>query len=193
MLLLGIITLVITIPLASFYLLTILIHRFILLIFLFTTFLSIYSVEILEGLFQITILSQSLNIFILNLSGIFSALKSEKFNLFLFTPSFQNLNTFSLLFYLIFIKNYFLYKSINYNPDFRNFNSNSNKEKFKDYWLNIKPISEWYPLDKNGNSIDYTKKYKNIHEIYILRLIKEPWKCYVDNAESLSKRLLTHK
>jgi hypothetical protein len=78
MLLLGIITLVMTIPLASLYLSTILIHRFTLLIFLFTalSYNILYSVplstgiEVLGGLFQLTILSQSLEIFILNLSDI---------------------------------------------------------------------------------------------------------------------------
>jgi len=29
--------------------------------------------------------------------------------------------------------------------------------------------------------------------IYIYRLIQEPWKCYVGSAESLSKRLLSHR
>ena len=40
----------------------------------------------------------------------------------------------------------------------RNFSSASNKGQFKDYWLNIKPISDWYNLDKDGNSFEYLNK-----------------------------------
>lgn len=93
----------------------------------------------------------------------------------------------------IFIKNNLLSRGINYKYGIRNFSSSSNKAEFKGYWLNIKPISGWYLLDENGNSIVYSKKYKDIHGIYIFRLIKEPWKCYVGSAESLSKRLLSHR
>jgi NADH-ubiquinone oxidoreductase chain 2 len=86
MLLLGIITLVMTIPLASLYLSTILIHRFALLIMLYSALLSyntLYVVPLstgiglLGGLFQITILSQSLEIFILILGGIILFLVPE--------------------------------------------------------------------------------------------------------------------
>jgi NADH-ubiquinone oxidoreductase chain 2 len=86
MLLLGIITLVMTIPLASLYLSTILIHRFVLLIMLYSALLSyntLYVVPLstgiglLGGLFQITILSQSLEIFILILGGIILFLVPE--------------------------------------------------------------------------------------------------------------------
>jgi hypothetical protein len=69
MLLLGILTLIMTIPLASLYLSTILIHGFVLLIFLFITILFVCNVEVLGGSFQITILSQNLE-FLLILGGI---------------------------------------------------------------------------------------------------------------------------
>jgi len=66
MLSLGIIFLVMTIPLASLYLLTILIHRFALLILLFSNLFydTSLSVEILGGLFQPTF--ENLDIFILS-------------------------------------------------------------------------------------------------------------------------------
>jgi len=57
MLLLGIITLVMTIPLASLYLSTILIHGFAFLVFLFGDF--IIDSEILGGLFQTILFLQS--------------------------------------------------------------------------------------------------------------------------------------
>lgn len=75
----------------------------------------------------------------------------------------------------------------------RNYSSASNNDLLKDYWSNIKPVSKWYCLDELGRSIEYSNKFKEINGIYIFRLIKEPWKCYVGSAESLSKRLLTHK
>ena len=112
MLLLGIITLVMTIPLASLYLSTILIHRFILLIFLFIIFLLVCSVGVLGGLFQITILSQSLEILILGdiilllvpegKGIIFSSQGAEEFYILLFTSSFEDFNIFSLLFNLFY-------------------------------------------------------------------------------------------
>jgi len=79
MLLLGIITLVMTIPLASTYLSTILIHRIAFLILLFSSLLAYNTlyviplstgVGILGGLFQTTLLSQSLEIFILILGSV---------------------------------------------------------------------------------------------------------------------------
>lgn len=79
MLLLGIITLVMTIPLASTYLSTILIHRITFLILLYSSLLSYNTLYVLPlssglgilgGLFQITLLSQSMEIFILVLGSI---------------------------------------------------------------------------------------------------------------------------
>ena len=79
MLLLGIITLVMTIPLASTYLSTILIHRIAFLIVLFSSLLTYNTlyvvplstgVGLLGGLFQTSILSQSLEIFILIIGGV---------------------------------------------------------------------------------------------------------------------------
>jgi len=79
MLILGIITLVMTIPLASTYLPTILIHRVAFLILLYSSLLSYNTlyvipltsgVGILGGLFQITLFSQSLEIFILIIGSI---------------------------------------------------------------------------------------------------------------------------
>ena len=79
MLLLGIITLVMTIPLASTYLSTILIHRIAFLVLLFSgllTYNTLYvtplssGIGILGGLFQTTLLSHSLEIFILILGSI---------------------------------------------------------------------------------------------------------------------------
>ena len=64
--------------------------------------------------------------------------------------------------------------------------SASSKNEFKDFWLNIKPISEWYSLDKNGYSKAYINKYNSQNGIYIFRSIEEPWKCYVGSAESFS-------
>src|ERR1700733_11824565 len=86
MLLLGIITLVMTIPLASTYLSTILIHRIALLIMLFSSLLAYNTlyvvplstgVGLLGGLFQISILSQSLEIFILIIGSIILLLVPE--------------------------------------------------------------------------------------------------------------------
>lgn len=79
MLLLGIITLVMTIPLASTYLSTILIHRIAFLILLFSgllTYNTLYviplssGIGILGGLFQTTLLSQSMEIFILLIGSV---------------------------------------------------------------------------------------------------------------------------
>jgi group I intron endonuclease len=92
----------------------------------------------------------------------------------------------------ILIKNIYQPRNIS-KFNIREFSSVSNKNEFKDYWLNIKPVSKWYYLDENGNSIDYTNEFKEINGIYIYRLIKEPWKCYVGSTESLSKRLTTHR
>ena len=87
MLLLGIITLVMTIPLASFYLSTILIHRFAFLILLLSAVLSyntLYviplssSIGVLGGLFQTTLLSQSLEIFILILGSLILLIVPER-------------------------------------------------------------------------------------------------------------------
>jgi len=86
MLLLGIITLVMTIPLASLYLSTILIHRIAFLIILYSSILSYNTlyviplssgIGILGGLFQISILSQSLEIFILIIGSIILLLVPE--------------------------------------------------------------------------------------------------------------------
>jgi len=86
MLLLGIITLVMTIPLASLYLSTILIHRIAFLILLLSALLSynmLYviplstDIGILGGLFQTTLLSQSLEIFILIIGSIILLLAPE--------------------------------------------------------------------------------------------------------------------
>jgi group I intron endonuclease len=115
MLLLGIIILVMTIPLASLYLSTIFIHRFTLLTILYCTLLLynvIYvvplfiSIGLLGELFQITILLQSLEI--LNLGGISllflipeeygivsSSLVSEEFSILLFTSSFVPITIYS--------------------------------------------------------------------------------------------------
>jgi NADH-ubiquinone oxidoreductase chain 2 len=90
MLLLGIITLVMTIPLASTYLSTILIHRIAFLILLFSSLLAYNTlyviplssgIGILGGLFQ-TLLSQSLEIFILIIGSIILLLapSGEKIN-----------------------------------------------------------------------------------------------------------------
>jgi len=103
MLLLGIITLVMTIPLASLYLSTILIHRFALLIMLYSALLSyntLYVVPLstglglLGGLFQTTILSQSLEIFILIIGSIILLLVPEgkEINTRLFYFSKENNN-----------------------------------------------------------------------------------------------------
>jgi NADH-ubiquinone oxidoreductase chain 2 len=87
MLLLGIITLVMTIPLASLYLSTILIHRIAFLILLLSAVLSyntLYVVPlssgigILGGLFQTTLFSQSLEIFILILGSLILLIVPEK-------------------------------------------------------------------------------------------------------------------
>jgi NADH-ubiquinone oxidoreductase chain 2 len=86
MLLLGIITLVMTIPLASLYLSTILIHRIAFLIILYSSLLSYNTlyviplssgIGILGGLFQISIISQSLEIFILIIGSIILLLVPE--------------------------------------------------------------------------------------------------------------------
>jgi hypothetical protein len=63
-----------------------------------------------------------------------------------------------------------------------------NNQEFKDYWTNIKLIFEWHDLDKDGNSFIYLNKFNNQKSIYICRLIEKPWKCYVGNAKSFSKR-----
>jgi len=87
MLLLGIITLVMTIPLASLYLSTILIHRIAFLILLYSSLLSYNTlyviplssgIGILGGLFQTSILSQSLEIFILIIGSIILLLVPEE-------------------------------------------------------------------------------------------------------------------
>jgi hypothetical protein len=80
MLLLGIITLVMTIPLASLYLSTILIHRFADHVLLDSCI--ILGSAIYGWLFQITTLSQSLEIFLLILSRIilFLVPEEEKIN-----------------------------------------------------------------------------------------------------------------
>jgi hypothetical protein len=87
MLLLGIITLVMTIPLASLYLSTILIHRIAFLILLYSSLLSynmLYVVPlssgigILGGLFQTTLLSQSLEIFMLILGSLILLIVPER-------------------------------------------------------------------------------------------------------------------
>jgi len=87
MLLLGIITLVMTIPLASHLLSTILIHRFALLILLYGSLLSYNTLYVLPlstgigvygGLFQLTLLSQSFEIFILFIGSIILLLIPEE-------------------------------------------------------------------------------------------------------------------
>jgi len=96
MLLLGIITLVMTIPLASVYLSSILIHRIAFLILLLSGLLSYNTlyvtplstgVGLLGGLFQTTLLSQSLEIFILILGSIILLLVPEGKNYKLNTNS----------------------------------------------------------------------------------------------------------
>src|ERR1700759_3614277 len=86
MLLLGIITLVMTIPLASTYLSTILIHRIAFLILLFSSLLTYNTlyviplssgIGILGGLFQTTLLSQSLEIFILIIGSLILLIAPE--------------------------------------------------------------------------------------------------------------------
>jgi NADH-ubiquinone oxidoreductase chain 2 len=87
MLLLGIITLVMTIPLASLYLSTILIHRIAFLILLYSSLLSYNTlyviplssgIGILGGLFQTTLLSQSLEIFILIIGSLILLIVPER-------------------------------------------------------------------------------------------------------------------
>jgi group I intron endonuclease len=137
MTILELIILVMPIPFASLLFINNLNHGFAFLIFLFDILLS----EILGGLFQPTLFSQSPLILMGSL-------------LFSFT---------------------------------------SNNEESKNFWINIKPISEWYNLGKDGNSSFYINKFNDQKGIYIYRLIKEPWKCYVGSAESLSKRLISHR
>lgn len=69
-------------------------------------------------------------------------------------------------------KNNSLFKGINYKHGIRNFSSASFSKELKDYWINIKPVSEWYHLDKNGNSIDYINNFTNQNGIYIYKLVK---------------------
>ena len=71
----------------------------------------------------------------------------------------------------IFIKNNPLSKGINYKHGIRYFNTASNREEFKDYWINIKPVSEWYNLDKNSYFTTYINKYNNQNGIYNYRFI----------------------
>ncbi len=86
MLLLGIITLVMTIPLASHHLSTILIHRIAFLITLYSSILSYNTlyviplstgIGILGGLFQTSLFSQSLEIFILIIGSIILLIAPE--------------------------------------------------------------------------------------------------------------------
>jgi len=72
---------------------------------------------------------------------------------------------------LTLIKNNSLSKGIYYKQGVRNYSSSSDRNQFKDYWLNIKPVSEWYNLDKNGYSKAYINKYNSQNGIYIYRLI----------------------
>jgi group I intron endonuclease len=170
-------SLVLTIPLASTYLSTILIYRFAFLVFLF----SAYFTEILGGLFQPTSLSQ------------IAELLNSFWPYYLFPlyhiDTFESLNTFILLACPVPIK----VSNVYYKHNIKYFSSASNKEEFKNYWLNIKPLSEWYNLDKDGYSNEYFNKFKDQKGIYIYRLIQEPWKCYIGSAEFLPKRLLSHR
>ena len=73
------------------------------------------------------------------------------------------------------IKGTFQSKNI-FKQNIRSFSSisksnSSDRNQFKDYWLNIKPVSEWYNLDKNGYSKAYINKYNSQNGIYIYRLI----------------------
>jgi NADH-ubiquinone oxidoreductase chain 2 len=143
MLLLGIITLVMTIPLASLYLSTILIHRIAFLILLLSAVLSyntLYVVPlssgigILGGLFQTTLLSQSLEIFILIIGSL----------ILLIAPEGKNINTRSSSFNKENIKD--SNKTTTLWSYWDNLSSNikevlptttSNKEQLKDYPLII--------------------------------------------------------
>lgn len=68
------------------------------------------------------------------------------------------------------IKGTFQSKNI-FKQSIRNFSTASNREEFKDYWLNIKPVSKWYNLDKNSYFTTYINKYNSQNGIYIYRLI----------------------
>lgn len=68
------------------------------------------------------------------------------------------------------IKRTFQSKNI-FKQSIRNFSTASNREEFKDYWLNIKPVSKWYNLDKNSYFTTYINKYNSQNGIYIYRLI----------------------
>ena len=73
--------------------------------------------------------------------------------------------------YSTLIKDKPLFKGINYKHNARNYSSVSSKNEFKDFWLNIKPISKWYNLDKNSYFTTYINKYNSQNGIYIYRLI----------------------
>jgi NADH-ubiquinone oxidoreductase chain 3 len=68
------------------------------------------------------------------------------------------------------IKGTFQSKNI-FKQSIRNFSTASNREEFKDYWINIKPVSEWYNLDKNSYFTTYINKYNNQNGIYNYRFI----------------------
>lgn len=68
------------------------------------------------------------------------------------------------------IKGTFQSKNI-FKQSIRNFSTASNREEFKDYWINIKSVSEWYNLDKNSYFTTYINKYNNQNGIYNYRFI----------------------
>src|SRR6201996_2189730 len=139
MLLLGIITLVMTIPLASTYLSTILIHRIAFLILLFSSLLAYNTlyvvplstgVGLLGGLFQTTILSQSLEIFILIIGSI----------ILLIAPSGEKIN-----------------KELSSLNKENNFDSNKTTMSTWNYWDNLSSnVKEVLPTTKNKEGLkDY--------------------------------------
>jgi group I intron endonuclease len=171
--------LVLTIPLASTYLSTILITDLLFIISLF----SCNILEIFGGLFQTSLLSQF---------GEFpNSFWFHSLFSFYYTDFIKSFNTSILLTCTIPIR-ICLSKDTYNKHNVRNYSS-SNREEFQNFWLNIKPVSKWYNLDQNGYSKTYINKYNSQNGIYIFRSIEEPWKCYVGSAESFSKRLISHK
>ena len=139
MLLLGIITLVMTIPLASTYLSTILIHRIAFLILLFSSLLAYNTlyvvplstgVGLLGGLFQTTILSQSLEILILIIGSI----------ILLIAPEGEKIN-----------------KELSSLNKENNFDSNKTTMNTWNYWDNLSSnVKEVLPTTKNKEGLkDY--------------------------------------
>jgi group I intron endonuclease len=196
MLLLGIITLVMTIPLASLYLSTIFIYRFTLLIILYSALLLyniLYDViplsmdiGLLGGLFQITILSQNLEFIeilgriILSLvpegnGVIFSSQGPEEFSLLLFTSLFMTPpQTYGELDSVLTVA-VIVYSNVESN---KSIILSDNKDKAGIY--------QWTHLESNkiyiGSAVDLSKRFKNYYSAYSLK--------QVDNY--ISRALLHH-